>query len=649
VSEANDKNAPEQPDLKPSDPDPPPAEKSPFDEQALARLLEAAYVLQEHNRAQQQRERTLERQNDELRQREEATQAAPGQTQAAPSSSSAHSSGQYTSTLAQIVKTQHQIQARHLDLEAVMALVAERAAEIEQASGAGIAILEQQTVCYRAGSGGSALPARTRLPLEKALSCACLRTGQAMRAGNVHAEFLLDAEECQRRGLQALLAVPVYHNGEIIGALEIYFAQVREFSEQDVHTGQLMAGLVTEAFARDAEAGWKKSLAAERASMLEALERLKPDLAALAESAQGGVVASTARALASEDAACWKCGQTLMAQEQFCGKCGSPRPIDGGTANLQSKLAALWNEQQENKATRAPASGHGNGAHSMDASSGHLPGHPDIPLALDPADLAMLQSGELAESGSANHLDAIDPFIDPELEKQIQKMVESLAAQDASKSTNEDPFLRADKTTSTAQLEAADGTHAQEEEEEVAEEHFSNESEQAPETSTALVKTEDDITWTSAAKAKDFFEHMADSRKQGPLANFWRSRRGDIYLAVAVILVAIVIRWGIWSNQSVGASGGPGSSATQGGRRRTAPDADLSFFDKMLISLNLAEAPEAPEYKGNPNAQVWVDLRSALYYCQGADQYGKTPKGKYTSQRDAQLDQFEPAFRKACD
>jgi hypothetical protein len=65
--------------------------------------------------------------------------------------------------------------------------------------------------------------------------------------------------------------------------------------------------------------------------------------------------------------------------------------------------------------------------------------------------------------------------------------------------------------------------------------------------------------------------------------------------------------------------------------------------------MGLAEAPDPPEYKGNPNAQVWVDLHTALYYCPGSDLYGKTPKGKTTSQRDAQLDQFEPASRKACD
>jgi hypothetical protein len=93
-----------------------------------------------------------------------------------------------------------------------------------------------------------------------------------------------------------------------------------------------------------------------------------------------------------------------------------------------------------------------------------------------------------------------------------------------------------------------------------------------------------------------------------------------------------------------------GTAATPNAiHRKAAPDADLSAFDRMLISLGLAEAPQPAEDKGNPSIEVWVDLHTALYYCPGADLYGKTPKGKYTNQRDAQLDQFEPAYRKACE
>jgi hypothetical protein len=167
---------------------------------------------------------------------------------------------------------------------------------------------------------------------------------------------------------------------------------------------------------------------------------------------------------------------------------------------------------------------------------------------------------------------------------------------------------------------------------------------QVPPGETALAKSREDITWNSAAKARKALEALAASRTPGAMGLFWNSRRGDFYLAVAVILIGVVIRWGIWSNNSVGATAGGSPSAIPGAshRGKPAPGADLS-------SLGLAEAPEQPEYKGNPDTRVWVDLRTALYYCPGSDLYGKTDKGKLASQRSAQLDQFEPAYRKACD
>jgi hypothetical protein len=171
--------------------------------------------------------------------------------------------------------------------------------------------------------------------------------------------------------------------------------------------------------------------------------------------------------------------------------------------------------------------------------------------------------------------------------------------------------------------------------------------EDSPPETTALAKVEPNVDWTSAANARQFLEHLALSERHGALIRFWNSRRGDIYLALAVILVACVIRWGIWSSHSVGATGKP--SAATAAHSKPAPDADLSLFDRILIDLGLAEAPPPPENKGNPDTQVWVDLHSALYYCPGADLYGKTPQGKFTTQREAQLDQFEPAYRKTCD
>ena len=267
-------------------------EKKPvLDEQAFEKLLEAAYVLQEHNGRMQEMEEKMESRSARLREQEVASQAPPPPPPANETKpeETSRTNGDYTLTLAEIVEAQRQIQMRHLELDKAMAVVAERVARITSASGAAIAILEGSTVRYRAGAGAPALPLGSEEPLNTAVCAASLRTGQVIRSEDVNLEFLFDPEPCRQRGILSLVVVPVYREDEIIGALELYFDRVRGFAEQDIHTCQLMAGLVTEAIGRDAELALKKSMAAERSTMLAAIERLQPNLAAWAEgqAAQG--------------------------------------------------------------------------------------------------------------------------------------------------------------------------------------------------------------------------------------------------------------------------------------------------------------------------------------------------------------------------
>jgi DNA-binding NarL/FixJ family response regulator len=77
-------------------------------------------------------------------------------------------------------------------------------------------------------------------------------------------------------------------------------------------------------------------------------------------------------------------------------------------------------------------------------------------------------------------------------------------------------------------------------------------------------------------------------------------------------------------------------------------DQARSLMDKSLVSLRLKKPPP-PIYNGNPDTRVWIDLHTALYYCPGADVYGKTRQGRFAKQLNAQLDHFESASRKACD
>lgn len=112
-----------------------------------------------------------------------------------------------------------------------------------------------------------------------------------------------------------------------------------------------------------------------------------------------------------------------------------------------------------------------------------------------------------------------------------------------------------------------------------------------------------------------------------------RFHRADFYLVVAVAVSTFAMIWVL-------------SATPVGGAHRKAR---LRPWERALISLGLAEAPAPPPRRGNPNISVWVDPKTALYYCVGEELYGKAPGGHLATQREAQLDQFEPAGRVACE
>ena len=63
-----------------------------------------------------------------------------------------------------------------------------------------------------------------------------------------------------------------------------------------------------------------------------------------------------------------------------------------------------------------------------------------------------------------------------------------------------------------------------------------------------------------------------------------------------------------------------------------------------------AEPANPERVKGNPRRHVWVDLKTGLYYCPGADYYGYggRDRGKVMSQRDAEYEYFQPASGAPC-
>jgi GAF domain len=587
-----------------------------LDEESFTRLLAAAYVMQEH----QDRMMSKLPAND------------------------------FTQVISQIVETQHVIQTRKLDMDAALELIASRLQKLTGAAGATIGLLEKDDLEYRAACGCVSGLAGSVVRPDASLSALCLRSGEKLRSPIVEADPRLNAS--LRRALRArsLLAVPVFYEAKVAGSVELFFSDTSAFSESDVRASELMAGLVTEVMAQAAETKLKNELAAERASVLMALEKLKPQLERLTNE-QTALIQRAAASPKDETVDCKACGSWMEVTAAKCPVCGAPKETGKfpGT-ELQSKWATMWDRQQQQEekaesifdtpeailppltdfAIGERDSNHSNGSHVQEhAQEEGIASWPALPSKRD--DNFWNLEEEHPDSSSSRAV--VEP---PEEKAQDQ------AAPEKRKSF----WSHADSSSSDtdASLSHIDAS-------------LSHEESFDPQPPLETVSLGDFYQNTQQWARSKLQKTPLGRRVHG----LWVMRRGDISLAIAGCVVVLALVWAFSPSRAPTAQPTPTNVANANApapnqlaaperKRRPKPQApELTTWEKVLVGLGLAEAPPPAPYMGDPNVKVWVDLQSALYYCSSADLYGKTPKGKYTTQGDAQIDQFEPAFRRPCD
>ncbi|HLB87214.1 MAG TPA: GAF domain-containing protein [Terriglobales bacterium] len=617
--------------------------KSILDEGSFQQLLAAAYVVQVHN--------------DRFAARKRKADAGR--------------------TLSEIAETQKLIHTQQLDLRAAAKLIAERAQKITNASGVAVGIVEEDHLVYCAATGSAAGEAASRVPLDSSLAANCLRNGHILQCSNAKKDFRLPAELCRERGVKSLIAAPVYHEGRVAGVLELRFARTNSFQEHDVGTSQLMAGLVTEAIVQGAELESRRALAAERASMLDALERIKPQLERLI--AEPAAVPAERLAVAAEPAAvptkemaapaepvvvptvpgapvedvppvelarvstgqppkkeemrgaiCLGCGHQLEEGEHFCGICGATR--SGESSGMQSKWASLWHQHQTAGRMGEESSIEESEVAADEPNKTTAP----LPPAMQQIVAKFSDNAEKDEVEKEEGESSVDAKVPTSASRTNQEATEPFPSLDEILAR----FSLADDVTTQGEADAA--------------KEIKVPPGRLPVEMDALSTTGQASVWTSAIKAREWWESLKAQRPGW--TEFWYRHRAKIYLGIAAVILQFVILMLVFpggqtqpaaSANSV--SSGNAASAVNARRRKSLPQPQLTLFEKLLVSLGLAEPPPAPVYLGNPSTQVWVDLHTALYYCPGSALYGKTQGGKFTTQRDAQQDQFEPANRKACE
>jgi hypothetical protein len=521
-----------------------------LDEGTFQQILQAAYIIQE--------------QND--RRRETRPKLDP------------------STTLAIIAETQELLHSHSYDVNEAAQLIAERLEKITNATGVAIALIEEDQLRYCAALGDFASLA-----------------GSSGRVGAEISEFFQEGVAAPELNDNGPAFFPIYREGRIAGVLQLGFAETESIQEHEIRSCQVMAGLLGETISRASELEWKQSLAAERATMLEALERLRPqlerlasepsrsteppataasssrsetvnlppvpqtpeaaDLAATLHSSEPGFAEVAGQIRPSET--CGNCGFRFSDGEMFCGRCGTPRAIEAPTP-LELPFDAIAEETNQRSAAMVPAS--------------YQPppdGISDMPVPAAVSTPSLFRAEVPAVEGSAAL--AIEHHAEPADAQEEQR----------------------------ADLEIVE----------------------SPESVTAK------SPWSSAVKTRKWLASLekADSH--------WLAQHsGDLSLGIAALVLVLVL-----------AGWNPHPTPNKPAHNNAPPQPSLTLFERMLVGLGLAEAPATPVSHGNPNAQVWEDLHTGLYYCAGSDLYGKSEGGKLTSQRDAQLDQFEPAARKTCE
>ncbi len=158
-----------------------------------------------------------------------------------------------TDRFSAIISTQRDIATAALDMTAVLNLIVARTMELTHASGAVIELAEGQEMVYRAASGRAAPYVGLRTPMAHSLSGECVRSGQLLKCDDAERDPRVDLTECRRVGARSMIVVPLFYTRKVVGVLQVLSPELYAFGPVDVHTLELMAGLIGAAMSHTAE------------------------------------------------------------------------------------------------------------------------------------------------------------------------------------------------------------------------------------------------------------------------------------------------------------------------------------------------------------------------------------------------------------
>ena len=287
-----------------------------LDEPSFQRLLEAAYVVQQHN--------------DTLRARQTRLETSQ--------------------VFAQIAEIQSLGETCSLDIAGICALAADRLRKMTDAAGVSIGLVTEGHLDCVAETGVPAKIPGSSVASHSIVATERLKSGELFESDNAENDIRLDVALCREQKTGSLIAAPVHQFGELSGLVEVRWEHAKGFQHGDIRACRLMAELITTTLERDSsEESAPLSGPAAPALSTDSTPAANPrTLLARSDNAEPS---ETTRGHAEESAGglpdqCRVCGKKFGIDEVFCGNCSMPRIAAAPAEGLQSKWASMWYMQQ---------------------------------------------------------------------------------------------------------------------------------------------------------------------------------------------------------------------------------------------------------------------------------------------------------------
>jgi hypothetical protein len=137
----------------------------------------------------------------------------------------------------------HDDEVADLDLVSALRLVVERSRTLARASGAAIALADQDDMVCRARTG-VAPDLGARFHPDSGLSGEAVRTGEVVRCSDASEDPRVDRIACERLNVRSIVVTPILAGSAVIGVIEVFSPKIRAFDEHDEKHIRRMADLI---------------------------------------------------------------------------------------------------------------------------------------------------------------------------------------------------------------------------------------------------------------------------------------------------------------------------------------------------------------------------------------------------------------------